>query len=129
MTFKNDEYYEGDWKNDLREGEGLFHWPNGQEFKGSYLNDLKEGPGSIFWAIMGKDQQLIFLKEKLLVQQLDIIVMVIYMNKLIKMVKKLVKRKFKKEGHLKNNQQQKEKEEKINILVCSKIQTSIIKKG
>ena len=63
---KNKEYYEGDWKNDLREGEGLFHWPNGQEFRGGYLNDLKEGPGSIFWASNGQRLEANFSKGEII---------------------------------------------------------------
>ena len=66
MTMKNKEYYEGDWKNDLREGEGLFHWPNGQEFRGGYLNDLKEGPGSIFWASNGQRLEATFSKGEII---------------------------------------------------------------
>ncbi len=57
--------YEGDWKNDLREGQGLFHWPNGQEFRGGYINDLKEGPGSMFWASNGQRLEAVFSKGEI----------------------------------------------------------------
>ena len=45
MTMKNKEYNDGDWKNNLREGYGIFQQPNDQQFKGTYVNDLKQGEG------------------------------------------------------------------------------------
>lgn len=31
--------YDGYWKNNLKEGLGLFIWPNGDEYNGNWEND------------------------------------------------------------------------------------------
>ncbi len=41
--------YEGEWKNNLREGKGSFYWTDGQYYIGEYKNDLRTGKGTYFW--------------------------------------------------------------------------------
>ncbi len=44
-TFYNGEYYEGQWKNDVRQGQGLYHYANGAQFEGQWKNDEMSGQG------------------------------------------------------------------------------------
>ena len=39
------ERYEGEWKNDKREGKGILYWNNGNRFEGEYKEDKREGKG------------------------------------------------------------------------------------
>ena len=41
--------YEGNWKNNLRHGEGAFYWPDSQVYIGNYKNDLRSGFGIYHW--------------------------------------------------------------------------------
>ena len=42
--------YEGDWKNDKREGKGIHYWNNrGDRYEGDWKNDAKEGKGAYYW--------------------------------------------------------------------------------
>lgn len=38
--------FEGNWKDDLKEGRGRCTWKNGDVFEGNYSNDLPEGEGT-----------------------------------------------------------------------------------
>ena len=37
--------YDGDWKDDKKEGYGVFKWPDGRIYEGGYKNDRKHGFG------------------------------------------------------------------------------------
>jgi len=37
--------YDGDWKDDKKDGYGLFKWPDGRAYEGGYKNDRKHGFG------------------------------------------------------------------------------------
>ena len=50
--YNNDEdymgkVYDGEWKNDMREGRGIETWPDGERFEGYFINDLRNGKGFI----------------------------------------------------------------------------------
>ena len=38
--------YEGDWVNDKKHGEGIFRWPSGDVYSGNYVTDRREGLGT-----------------------------------------------------------------------------------
>ena len=40
---KNGDRYEGDFKNDIMEGKGIYYYKNGDREIGDYLNDKKVG--------------------------------------------------------------------------------------
>ena len=44
------EKYIGDWKEDLRDGEGTNSWPNGESYTGQFKSDLYHGKGSYIYA-------------------------------------------------------------------------------
>ena len=41
--------YKGQWKNDLKEGKGIYYYNNGDRYEGDWKNDLKEGKGIYYW--------------------------------------------------------------------------------
>jgi hypothetical protein len=41
--WKNGDSYEGNWKNDLRDGKGVFIWSDGDKYDGEWKKDMKEG--------------------------------------------------------------------------------------
>ena len=41
--------YDGEWKNDMREGKGIEIWPDGDRFEGHFLNDLRDGRGIYYY--------------------------------------------------------------------------------
>ena len=46
--------YEGDWKDDLRTGKGIYTWPDGAKYEGDFKDDLLSGKGIHTWADGGK---------------------------------------------------------------------------
>ena len=40
MIYYNGNNYEGDWKNNLKEGYGIMKYGNGDEFNGNWVNDM-----------------------------------------------------------------------------------------
>jgi hypothetical protein len=41
--------YRGEWKNNLRHGEGSFQWADGEKYIGAYVNGKREGMGVYLW--------------------------------------------------------------------------------
>ena len=41
--------YEGDYKNNKREGKGIFYWNNGNRYEGDFINDKFEGNGILYY--------------------------------------------------------------------------------
>jgi hypothetical protein len=39
--------YEGEWRNDRKEGKGTLHYPTGEKYEGEFKNDNIEGRGII----------------------------------------------------------------------------------
>ena len=39
MVYKNEERYEGFFKNNLRNGKGIYFFANGDIYEGNFLND------------------------------------------------------------------------------------------
>ena len=48
------EYYDGEWANDKKNGFGTFYYGNGNTYEGLWMDDKKEGPGKFFYAATGK---------------------------------------------------------------------------
>ena len=48
--YDSDSIYEGDWKNDIREGKGIFYYKNGDIYEGECKNDVAEGKGIFYWS-------------------------------------------------------------------------------
>ena len=49
MYYKNGNKYEGEWKNDVKEGKGIMLLSNGNKYEGEYKNGLKEGKGKMYY--------------------------------------------------------------------------------
>ena len=49
MYFNNGTRYEGDFKNDQREGKGIFYWNEGDRYEGEFKNDQIEGLGTMYF--------------------------------------------------------------------------------
>ena len=45
----NGERYEGDFRNDNREGKGIMYWNNGNIYDGEWRNDRCEGKGIYYF--------------------------------------------------------------------------------
>ena len=45
MKYKNWDEYNGNWINDLKEGNGIIKHKNGDKYDGNWKNNLKEGKG------------------------------------------------------------------------------------
>ena len=58
MFFNNGDRYEGDWKNNVYEGKGIYFWKDGRKYEGNWKNDKKEGVG-IFYLLMVIDMMVI----------------------------------------------------------------------
>ena len=41
--------YEGDYKNDLKNGEGIYYYNNGDKYEGEWINGIREGKGIFYW--------------------------------------------------------------------------------
>ena len=49
MNYNNGDKYDGEWKNDLREGNGIYEYKNGDKYKGEWKNDLRNGKGILYY--------------------------------------------------------------------------------
>ena len=49
MHNKNGAIYEGDWKNGLFEGKGIYYYINGDRYEGDFKNDKREGKGIYYY--------------------------------------------------------------------------------
>ena len=49
MYYKNGDRYEGEWKNDDREGKGILYYKNGDRYDGEWKNDKREGKGILYY--------------------------------------------------------------------------------
>ena len=45
-----EESYEGEWKNDMKQGKGLYRYINGATYEGDWKNDCQEGKGIYLFA-------------------------------------------------------------------------------
>ncbi len=45
MEFHYEMGYTGEWKDDKKEGQGVYRWPNKQVYEGSWSNNVRHGPG------------------------------------------------------------------------------------
>ena len=41
--------YDGDWKNDKKNGKGLYYWTNGDHYSGDWLDDHRTGNGVYYY--------------------------------------------------------------------------------
>ena len=41
--------YEGEWKENMREGDGIYHFKNGRIYKGQFKNNNIDGYGEFTW--------------------------------------------------------------------------------
>ena len=47
--------YEGDFKNDVKNGEGCYEWLFGQKYVGNFTNGQIQGKGKFYWKEIEKD--------------------------------------------------------------------------
>lgn len=40
--------YDGDWKDDVRHGKGVFEYTNGDKYEGDWADDIQHGKGTYF---------------------------------------------------------------------------------
>ncbi len=50
FEFRPELGYTGDWKNDKREGYGIYLWQDGQRFEGFWKNNFRHGEGSVIFS-------------------------------------------------------------------------------
>lgn len=41
--------YEGEYENEVRNGKGVYYYPEGQRYEGDFVNGLREGNGTFYW--------------------------------------------------------------------------------
>ena len=49
ITLENGDRYEGEIKDSILNGQGLYTWANGDRYEGEFLNDLPHGRGIYQW--------------------------------------------------------------------------------
>lgn len=49
LKFKPELGYTGDWKNDKKEGYGIYVWDDGQKYEGYWKNNLRHGNGTVIF--------------------------------------------------------------------------------
>ena len=49
ITYENEEIYDGEWKDGLKEGKGTLTSPDGGKYEGEWKNDKMEGQGTYTW--------------------------------------------------------------------------------
>jgi len=54
LTYTDGGIYEGETKNDKREGRGTMTWPDGTQYVGDFKDDMKSGQGTYTWPNGGK---------------------------------------------------------------------------
>ena len=42
--------YEGEYKNDLKNGKGIFTWSSGSKYIGEFKDDERDGEGKMVWS-------------------------------------------------------------------------------
>ena len=48
MIYKDDSIYIGQWKNDMRDGEGELYYSSGEKYCGNFKEDKKNGKGFFY---------------------------------------------------------------------------------
>ena len=46
---KNNLLYDGEYKNGVKEGSGIYYYQTGEKYEGKFLNGLKDGKGTFYW--------------------------------------------------------------------------------
>ena len=49
MYYNSGDRYEGEWKNDKREGKGIYYYKSGSRYEGEYKKNKKEGKGIYYY--------------------------------------------------------------------------------
>lgn len=49
MKFEYDLDYTGEWKDDMKHGQGIFRWENGMSYEGDWKEDKRTGHGTFTW--------------------------------------------------------------------------------
>ena len=50
LNFRDGSYFKGHYKDNKKNGEGIFKWANNSEYKGQFLDDKMHGFGTFLWA-------------------------------------------------------------------------------
>ena len=45
----NNLIYDGEYKNGVKEGNGIYYYPSGEKYEGEFVNGVKEGKGVFYW--------------------------------------------------------------------------------
>ena len=52
MYYNTGDRYEGDFKNDLKNGKGIIYYKNGGRYEGDFKNNLRDGKGLDFYLMV-----------------------------------------------------------------------------
>ena len=63
ITLSNGDSYEGEIRDGIFEGSGLYVWASGDRYEGQFLNDLPHGTGTYQW-VDGRSYEGTFLAGK-----------------------------------------------------------------
>merc|ERR1712228_1157190 len=54
-VWKNGNSYKGNWKDNKKNGHGMYKWANGDEYRGNWKDNKKNGYGVNKWAVSGNE--------------------------------------------------------------------------
>ena len=49
FDINNNLIYEGEYKKGVRDGNGIYYYPNGEKYEGKFRNGIREGKGVFYW--------------------------------------------------------------------------------
>ena len=64
--------YEGDWKDDVRHGKGVFEYTNGDKYDGDWADDIQHGRGTYYFHTGDRYEGSYLLGEPVSYTHLDV---------------------------------------------------------
>lgn len=66
FTYRDGSQYEGQWKNNKRDGKGVLLWKDGERYEGNWVADCKQGFGELYFQPTKDTSSIVSIKEKAL---------------------------------------------------------------